>query len=98
MRSTPHAITLIEVMTLIVASLKPYRYTADYHGARMTMSSLVKRPLMSSMSSVKLLVGVRGCRVQKMTISLTWRERRVAREDLIVDEDPRDDDSDHVLA
>ncbi|KAG2038391.1 hypothetical protein BDR03DRAFT_954670 [Suillus americanus] len=52
------------------------------------MSSLVKKHLMNS-NSVKVPVGVRECRVRKMT-SLTRRGRVASRADL-VDEDAGDD-------
>lgn len=81
----PHSTTLIEVMMLIAASLKACRQ-ADYHEARVTMSALVKkRRLMSWLNSVKVPVGVQGCRVLKMTTSLIWQGKRVAREDLVDD-------------
>jgi hypothetical protein len=81
-------------MTPIVASLKVCRY-ADYHEAKVIMNSLVKNPPMKSINSVKVPVGVRVCRVRKMTTSQTRRWRRVTREDL-VDEDA-EDDAGHVL-
>lgn len=47
------------------------------------MSALVrKRRLMSWLNSVKVPVGVQGCRVLKMTTSLIWQGKR---EDLVDD-------------
>lgn len=65
-RSILRATTLTEVMTLIVASLKACRY-ADYHEARVTINSLVTKTLMSSLNSLKVLVGVWECKVRKKT-------------------------------
>lgn len=58
---------------------------ADYHEARVTMKPLVTKPLMSSVNSLKVLVGVWECKVRKKT-----SRGRITREDL-VDENTGDE-------